>query len=752
MGTGSRSASNSIFAATSSSSVLKGNIPNFDGYKRREAIAADYPTVYSRYKNATNRFFQYMREKTPASVVGGNKSINFLVTAADWMVESNHVMDPMALQDLKSSIRVRSRIARHIFGGGDKGHAHLIKVLKFCWALLVLLPRAERPAIIEEEESEENRFAALGIENEDEDEEDEEMFPSSPIPRPATVDEVMTLEDLMASDDRRDSIIFLLTLNELMGAVSEQYKAISQCMKSNRRMGVPMSSMVENLIESAVATNMAIQQVQQLEMELQLQHTHLTTPYRLLSTLILPQFTTELAKIVREHASRPCSERDIATFLGDCIECFFRNPSDECNQRDTIVQNFCSRYEVNSAGSDEIQLNFKMIEQTVLMEVPIGPEIAGKNRMVNVMQSLVPVSHSWLQNMDFIGGGRAIHHTLRLLQMFGSVISSTPLDKKIEPKRGWFGSTPFRADRVHKICGDLDEVFMSDILPQWVLLCRQGILGKLKLPNQDEICPLFVLLQKYVENPGKPISWSIAFGVHAVLTGMLESIRDSNELMSLSKTSFHLYFQQVDWAVKVAQNEPEMKRNPAWSHNTTMVSFLENLGLDIYGRYATWNPVFGGSIFSYLCFFANLEGGCAVLDCQAQLRITLHLYHGLLINGIIRKGQIPVLDYLYDSFKKSRAIWEGSLPHKRELVKKFWICFGMGMVDSNRMAEKAKNDIRNRVLSLSTCFSDEAGNASWNRRKMKPLEPSEIATCFRRICNRDFNGVIDKYHTCCSHE
>jgi len=63
----------------------------------------------------------------------------------------------------------------------------------------------------------------------------------------------------------------------------------------------------------------------------------------------------------------------------------------------------------------------------------------------------LPKSHSWLSNMEYIGGDRAIHHTLRLLQSFSEIIESTPNDMKILNRPGFFGPTPSHPERARKI-------------------------------------------------------------------------------------------------------------------------------------------------------------------------------------------------------------------------------------------------------------------------------------------------------------
>ena len=248
-----------------------------------------------------------------------------------------------------------------------------------------------------------------------------------------------------------------------------------------------------------------------------------------------------------------------------------------------------------------------------------------------------------------------------------------------------------------------------------------------------------------VDNPRKTVSWSFAFAVHAVLTGILEVNTERQQIATISKGVFNNYFDQVTNAVKSFSNEKSSGMHKSAMHNIMMVSFLENFGLSAFEESTMWNPLCAGTNLCILDFFGNLEGGCAVIDCQAQLRIVLYLYHGLLINDIIEDDDIPVLKYLYNGFKKCKALWQGSLPRRGELVKKFWISFGMGLTESREMSESARLLARGGPVHPQGVFAD--GIRHSRGRKMKPIEPSEISTSFRRICERDFSGVVDKYHT-----
>lgn len=336
-------------------SAFVGSLSNMNGFQRRNPIHPDeYPTVYRRYKDATKRFFACMEKQALAAGVllpsssectKTFMSVNTLIIIADYMENEQCTMDPLALKDLKLTIHIRTRVAKSVFGGGDSGHKHFLTVLKYCWTILVKLPTEAMHDynndvdVVEPTSSstggrQHNRFEVFQA-GEDEDEElddddDAEIFPSS-VPRPDPEPEPMSLDDLMKSDERHDAILFLLSMDEIMDAVVQQYQAVLFNHRQNIAQSISESNIVETLMEAAVATNMAIQQVQRLDMELSLQYPYLTTPYRLLSILSLPEITDQVASILREHASTRVMNKDISIFLGDCLECAFRSSSDPLN-------------------------------------------------------------------------------------------------------------------------------------------------------------------------------------------------------------------------------------------------------------------------------------------------------------------------------------------------------------------------------------------------------------------------------------
>jgi len=648
-------------------------------------------------------------------------------------------------------------VAKSVFGGGDSGHKHFLTVLNYCWTVLVRLPRVitQHDNDVEPTNmsgSQANRFGVFenDIDDEDIDVVDADIFPSS-VPRPEPEPEPMCLDDLINSDERHDAILFLLALDELMGSVAEQYQAVRNNHRQNLAHLFPQSNIVEMLIEAAVATNMGIQQVQLLDMELSLQYPHLTTPYRLLSTVVLPDITREVASIMREHAAEKVAEKDVIVFLGDCLECSFRNVSDSCNRAEFIVPEFCKEYKVDARGKEKVSQLVEGLRMTIMLEVPLALKKRQNQSFVALLRKQFPSyhSHHWLstKSMPHISGGRAIHHTTRLLQTFGDIINGTGAKRQAVAIRGCFGPDPWVQGRSTKIAGDMDELLMADILPQLITFFRHGILGKAVLPMVDEIAPLWVNLREYITHPEKAVSWPLVFSVHAMLTAVLETDHIMDSLMAWSESAFQTFFEQLDSSSVLLHNEPDstFTNDPRFRHNIVMASALQNLGLPVFGKRAIWNPLYAGTTLSYLAFVGSLEVGCSVVDGRAQLRIVMFLYHGLLLNGIIEPDENLFLDILYTSFKNSRAVWEGPLPRRGELVQRFWTCHGMNLKNSKKMAEEARGMYASKTMAGGR--ADNVGVYLGRSRKMIPIEPEEVSKSFRRVCNHDFHDVVDKYHT-----
>jgi len=166
-----------------------------------------------------------------------------------------------------------------------------------------------------------------------------------------------------------------------------------------------------------VAANLSIQQVSTLEQQLAADHPHMNTVYRLFAVLVLPDLTQGLTKTALEHSplARNFKEADAIEYLGDCLECGFRSPSDPVNRHQTISAELFKKWqlpEVNLSGFEAEQ-----IKQLVIFEVPLKQEKVMSRRCMELASSFGLKSGSWLPKAAFTGGSdRPIAHTIRLLQ------------------------------------------------------------------------------------------------------------------------------------------------------------------------------------------------------------------------------------------------------------------------------------------------------------------------------------------------
>ncbi|VEU38599.1 unnamed protein product [Pseudo-nitzschia multistriata] len=738
---------------------------------KKADLGKGFPTVYCRYKAATNRFVAYLIEQCP-SVMGqregssnDNYAIDSLMEASDMLANTVHTIDRYVLSDLKLAIRIRSKVARSVYGGGDIGHKYFLDVLIYCWSVLNALPKV--PTVIKEGEDSsdvdggrKNMFETLAEEDNEDDEDsadaedDVRMFPPAPVERPSLLPQPLTLDELMKSDERADSILFLLELERNMEAVVMQYGYVASSFEFSLGICCPGSAIVKKLLGAAVVTSMAIEQVRRHEMALMIHHEHLTTPYRVLATVFFPEITREVMATVREHAEGSCTEKDVTVYLGDCIECYFRTASDQYNRKDEITQEFCDKWEVNPTGTKEMEQYFWAIHACVNYELGMGSktEDGDLDERQQMSDGVLPEPYSWFRGMPAIGGDRAIHHTLRLLQGFRNAIHNSPRDCLPMPIRGFFGKFPW-IPRKRKI-RDLDGLLMTDILPGWTEMFFRGVLEETKLPREDELCPLIGLMRTYVAESEKPVSWSIVFGIHAMLTAILEVEPIFDKLVQVGKQVFKNYFSQLEWARKLLcidhkANSP-VPMPDSWCQNFDSVRSLENFSQPSFGNRMLWNPLCAGSILSYLCYYGNLELGCHMIDCNSQLRIVLYLYHALLENSILSKGKALVLDMLYDRFRHSKAIWGGStLPKRGEIVRRFWFCFGKDFIDSRRLSDDANQTIRAMQLGKPLTKTAHASSppSRLDKRRVVPIKVSEVSKSYRRICHRDFHDVVDTHHT-----
>jgi hypothetical protein len=713
-------------------------------------------SLYARYKRGTQRFRDALESKVP-SIIFQSGHVKALADAAEYFVEHNLKVEPQLLRDLKVSILVRKQFADDWVGGGDEGHAYMIRVLEYCWSILA--PRYQRESRVAVAEAEEktdeisfcNRFDKLSTDSDDDTDFDdsEDDLPSSPLPRPEeTLPTRLSLQELIDGTDRMDTILFLFSIDELMSFVSLQYSKLKEASAGIQNEGYPPSVIIEQIMEASVATNFAIQEVASLEQMFTLDHPHLNTVYRVLANLNFTELIQTLTNVVSKKSpiAAQFSEKHAVEFLGDAMECAFRNPSDPSNKQGTLVGEFLVRWQFSDdvTQSSIIQADisfsndmsildiFKAVDALAKAEVPLYQERDCEFR--NLFRRFGVKSHTWLRNYTYIGGNRSITHTIRLLQPLSNLIVLR--QGRLTASKGWFG--PEWRDHmtpVHRTQVDMDSLLMEDIMPSLISMCYEGMLSS-DLPLQEELMMVFCQVKLFIAYPEQTVSWSFAFAIHSILISILE-VQGSNHFTFLAETShtaFKRYLGQLDSPLLLIPRRP-----PIWEHNLKTLISLQHLDRPVIKASekeklrTSWNPLCAGTILSHVAYFGNLEGGMTLVDSVAQLRVTLHLFNALLQAKAIRPGQVELLDWLFDTFKGTKAIWEGQLPTRGQYVTRWWIAFGM----KANLAAQLQNNSSVR----------DNGRVSDPNRKMTHIASEYLSKSFRRICRRDVSGLVENYHT-----
>jgi hypothetical protein len=147
---------------------------------------------------------------------------------------------------------------------------------------------------------------------------------------------------------------------------------------------------------------------------------------------------------------------------------------------------------------------------------------------------------------------------------------------------------------------------------------------------------------------------------------------------------------------------------------------------------ALWNPVCAGCTLAFIAYFGNVGVGSAMVDSVIQFRAWMHIYNALIQTGHVTRGEVPFLDFLYEKFENSKAIWEGPLPMRGQFVTRAMISFGMSV-------EAAQNYIASPI---------QKSQARNNRlRAITPIEPQAFMKSYQRICLREYTDDKDKYQS-----
>jgi hypothetical protein len=292
---------------------------------------------------------------------------------------------------------------------------------------------------------------------------------------------------------------------------------------------------------------------------------------------------------------------------------------------------------------------------------------------------------------------------------------------------------------------DMDSLLMGDILPHLLSMCDCSLLST-SLPYESELLPLFEQLKKYSNDPRKPVSWTLAFGVHAVLTSIFE-VQGENcvrGLGEIARATFQRYMDQIQGCL---DRSDDVANSRHWRQNLGLMSKLRWLvvsgiaGTRESENIALWNPMCAGTFLCYLAYFLNVDCGSSMVDSFCQLRVVLHLFNSLIKRGALTPGKLPLLDLLYAKFGDCKTVWGGPLPERGEFVKRWWIVYGMKIMYAIGKSDETK---AHWEPSRNT---NRFPNTKSDAARPPSIKPEEVASSYRRICLRDFKGVVDKHHS-----
>jgi hypothetical protein len=744
-----------------------------EGGSSKTLVDQFHSNLYSRYKKATMRFKEAVEAMVPSEVYCEGNTEQ-LMDAAEYIANDENVfLEPTFMQDLRLTLRVRKRVARSMEGGGDEGHAFFIEILEYCWKSLLVKWKRQRGILDNSKEAEDekfaNRFDALSIDDIDIEEDEKEYPTTEEISRPKTEKkelQKLTFTDILYGDDRAAAILFFDDVDAIMGISINQYVLLKRKMRANHESGAHPESIIPQLMETAVASNFAIQQVSMLEHVLAAEFPHFNTIFRVLGVVACPAVIQSIIKLLQDNspmAAKMDVRKETVEFVGDALESGFRDYTDPNNKVKHLHKDFCFRWKLTEEPlKEKIDQMFHSLRLYVRLEAPVSEEKKLYDEWKKMKEK-----NQWLAKWKHLGGGRNIIKTLRLVQVYSNVVINTSPTEFATMGNGQqsFGLPWHEKDRPAKtITDDLDQFLLIEMMPVLVAMCRKGLLSR-AMPREWELYPIFCHIRKWCNNPHPPISFTLAFCFQLILTSIYD-VQGDNDVVTLQTTarlSWERYFGQLDWVEEKSRSSSTLNRKGWYKYLNNMqtldslrwprigLSCVEHIGESRQSN-STWNPMCAGTFLLYLTYFNGLENGSRMVDTFAQVRFVLHLYNALLQTKALEIGELKFLDFLHKEFANCRGVWGGGkVPEHGALVKHFLVSAGYGV----KHAQSKCDEIR--ACLVGDRYTPYKGSLS-SFRKGNQDRAEELSRSFKRVVLHDFRedaailgekqkqGEIFEYH------
>ena len=550
--------------------------------------------IYSKYKEATKRFQESIFSKIPPTM--GKRTVYDLMDAVDFVVENftssswGFAEVQTLTSDLRLALRGRKEAQQH-YADEESGHSHFIAALNYCRVRLKQVPQnlkrehAEKAEDYEKEQKEDtsndsvasttNKFSSLFVDGDDgsesfDDDEDKHLSLNRPV-----VPTDLLINDI--PDEKLDLFFFFCNLDALMGSNAQLYASLKKNMRSNASEGNDVdlgSSTLFALLEATVASNMSIQLVASWEQQLMADYPHLTTIYRMVAVHTLWGIIYKVHNYVKEHSPKASEFRrnDAIAFVGDSLEASFRLQ----DYVSDLPRRFATRWKISKEWASGY---FKVLCAIKILETPRKQDKEAPSpddySEYDFAQQLIPElgggqTYQWFQDYRYIGGNRSIVATIRNLQLNGCAYAQMPPEHTIITiKSGHYGDRwDDNSNVATKIQDDMDQALMGDLLPPLLETCESGMLSKINV-YERELLTLFTEYRSFVRNPTMPVSWSIAFAIHLMLTSMFEVQGDGDiiRLGNMARLAFERFHQQVSGMLhSVARQENNIPPHiyPQW--------------------------------------------------------------------------------------------------------------------------------------------------------------------------------------------
>ena len=535
---------------------------------------------------------------------------------------------------------------------------------------------------------------------------------------PVTVEtDIYTIEqDLIKGSDRLQACCFLYTMETLMGLVSQHYHVLKVDVTASKCSDPKM------LMQCAMVANTCMYSVQRAEAALAIDYPYIDSFYCVLAVVYLPSvlavFEEDVLSSASEASRKKCDKAAMIKFFGDVVGCSFQNKGNMGRYYD-LVQKFSMKTGVAHTEVDRIGRCAKMLTDLEIQS-SFEKEFEVNKRMHNMFREngIGKDSHQWLLAHTYIGGERSILSTLRWLQ---NVIHISRDETKLMSIPGFFGTLwDEERNTASSIQGDLDELFCGSILPELLEWCKtrnpppqrrpangyiavsHGFMLDTISPHTQQTLPILHMLRKHMkENKDGPVPISLAFGMHCILTSIIEmqGHGDVARHASNAEKSWNALFQSLE----THKMDSDIPNHDSFFANIERVNPLNALptpvgtpSTQVSARMAFFNPLMAGSYLLFANYAIGLGLGSCTVDSIGQLRFVLHLYNAFQKTGLLY--DVPLLKEADAVFKDTQAVWVlNDHPDRGEFCKRFLLAWGF----SSKGATKAIEAISSGTIEMS---------------------------------------------------